>query len=87
MKFLKDVKDYPYLIIDIRDSGGNTAYWEKIISSLLNEPITIKRYCLIRGGEYSMENYYSKLESDDLIIDDIKNYPYYDDSPNEIKMI
>lgn len=86
MKFLKDVKNYPYLIIDIRDnSGGNTAYWEKIISSLLNEPITIKRYCLIRGGEYSMENYYSKLESDDLIIDDIKNYPYYDDLPNEIK--
>ncbi len=32
-----------------------------------------------------MENYYSKLESDDLIIDDIKNYPYYDDLPNEIK--
>jgi len=86
MKFLEDVKDYPYLIIDIMDNeGGYTSYWENIILSLINEPIKIRRYNLIRGGEYSMENYYSKLFSDNLIIDDIKNYPYYDDLPNDIK--
>lgn len=86
MKFLEDVKNYPYLIIDImNNSGGNTAYWEKIILSLLNEPITIKRHYLIRGGEYSMKNYYSKMDSNNLIMDDIRNYPHYNDFPKEIK--
>ena len=86
MEFLQDVKNYPYLMIDIMDNdGGYTGYWEKIILSLINEPITIKSNYLIRGGEYSMENYYSKYDSNNLIIDDIKNYPNYNDLPKEIK--
>ena len=86
MEFLQDVKNYPYLMIDIMDNdGGYTGYWEKIILSLINEPITIKSNYLIRGGEYSMEHYYSKYDSNNLIIDDIKNYPNYNDLPKEIK--
>ncbi|KYH29723.1 peptidase family S41 [Clostridium tepidiprofundi DSM 19306] len=58
-KFLKEIKDYPNLIIDIRGNGGGSEnYWmQNIVSPLLNEKITTINYMLFRGGEYNKKFY------------------------------
>ncbi|QCX33128.1 peptidase S41 [Caloramator sp. E03] len=49
--FLKSVKDYPYLIIDIRGNGGGSEnYYKNIISPLINKNISARFYILFRGG-------------------------------------
>jgi len=85
MNFLKDVKDYPYLIIDIMDNGGGSdAYWKRMFFSLLSEDKKIERHFLARGGEYSSKFLESELLSD-FTKDNITKCPYYDDLPGEIK--
>src|SRR5699024_6341716 len=85
MNFLKDVKDYPYLIIDIMDNGGGSdAYWKRMFFSLLSEDKKIESHFLVRGGEYSSKFLESELLSD-FTKDNITKCPYYDDLPGEIK--
>lgn len=52
--FLKSIKDYKNLIIDIRgNGGGDTNYWEKnIVSPLINSSLSSDFYYAFRGGEY-----------------------------------
>ncbi|MBL4936953.1 S41 family peptidase [Clostridium sp. YIM B02515] len=54
-RFLKDIKDYKTLIIDIRgNGGGNESYWrDYIVAPLINEPLMQKTYCIFRGGSYT----------------------------------
>lgn len=49
--FLENIKDYPYLIIDIRgNGGGDTRYWENnIVSPLISKPCKANTYCVFRG--------------------------------------
>ncbi len=52
--FLESVKDYPYLIIDIRgNGGGSTSYWEdNILKYLLNKHAEYDLYTIYRNGDY-----------------------------------
>lgn len=52
--FLKSIKDYPYLIIDIRGNGGGSEgyYMENIVPALIEKPLSTQFYCLYRGGDY-----------------------------------
>lgn len=54
--FLKSVRDYPKLIIDIRgNGGGDDGYWmNNIVSLLISKKLTANYYMLFRGGEYEM---------------------------------
>lgn len=54
--FLRSVKDYPKLIIDIRgNGGGDDGYWmNDIVSPLISKKLTARYYELFRGGEYEM---------------------------------
>jgi hypothetical protein len=56
MEFWNKIKNYPYLIIDIRDNnGGADLYWEDyIISPLINKTLEFEFYNAFRGGEYSI---------------------------------
>lgn len=53
--FFKQIKNFEYLIIDIRgNNGGDNGYWQNnLVAPLINEPISFNNYFLIRGGEYS----------------------------------
>lgn len=53
--FLKQVKDFKTLILDIRGNGGGSSdYWRiHIVPQLINKPITYNTYYLYRGGDYA----------------------------------
>lgn len=49
--FLKEIKDYDKLLIDIRDNpGGTDRYWmENIIAPLIKEEVSVDTYFFVRG--------------------------------------
>jgi len=53
-EFLNQVKNYPYLIIDVRGNpGGNDMYWmENIVAPLIDKPLKTNYYIVVRNGEY-----------------------------------
>jgi hypothetical protein len=86
-KFLSEVNQYPYLIIDIRGNGGGaTKYWrENIVAPLTKKKIKATLYLALRNGQYTVPflNYYyggvkslfvNKIKFDRL--PENKNYPY-----------
>lgn len=54
LEFLTSVKDYPYLIIDIRGNvGGAERYWQDLlVAPLIAKPIATAFYVSFRSGEY-----------------------------------
>ncbi|TCO64233.1 S41 family peptidase [Caldanaerobacter subterraneus] len=80
--FLKNIKDYPYLIIDISgNGGGNTLYWvDAIVNPLLDKgnEVENKEYWktyLIRNGAYVMNVMREYLPKDSLKpIEKLPNY-------------
>lgn len=77
-KFLANVKDYPYLIIDIRGNGGGSEnYWmENIVEPLLSETKAFNSYLLFKGGKYIEPFIKSRLggtEPMSLFPDDLNN--------------
>ncbi|SHI43911.1 S41 family peptidase [Lutispora thermophila] len=50
-KFLKEVKDYEKLIIDIRgNTGGFDDYWKNIVGFLIDDTLKAEYYCFYRGN-------------------------------------
>ncbi len=85
VNFLKSVKGYPYLIIDIMDnSGGSDSNWYKMVNLLLNENKKVEYNILIRGGEYSKQFLESKVYSN-FNKEDITKCPYYNELPDYVK--
>ncbi|WDV46680.1 S41 family peptidase [Clostridiaceae bacterium M8S5] len=62
-KFLKSIKDYQALIIDIRgNGGGDTRYWTKnIVPLLINRPTECTGYIAYRGGNFGEQFIKQKL--------------------------
>lgn len=86
--FLKNVKHYPYLIIDISGNGGGSSiYWlETIIDPLLNQELSEVKYeniCIVRGGDYSMK-YFEKAHPD-IRENKIEKLKCYSSMPKEVK--
>jgi hypothetical protein len=52
-EFLESIRDFDYLIIDIRgNSGGADVLWrEHLLPCLLDEPLFLTNYNLVRGGD------------------------------------
>lgn len=90
-KFLKKAKDYPKLVIDIRQNGGGSIeYWSKfLLPRLLDKSMKISNYLFFKGGSRSMilledgEYDYEKLQNIDLASmklkhkENLKDFSYY----------
>lgn len=83
--FLKDIKNYKALIIDIRgNGGGDSGYWsDNIVPMLINKPIDNTEYVAYRGGSF-LEQFiksrsgfgYDKLEPiSNINKENLKNLP------------
>ncbi|MBE3579429.1 MAG: S41 family peptidase [Caldanaerobacter subterraneus] len=68
--FFREIKDYPYLIIDIRgNGGGNVTYWiENIVKPLVYKKITYRTYTVVKNYDIKYTKTLDKLPKD-------KNYP------------
>lgn len=55
LHFLKEIKDYETLIIDIRgNGGGSTEYWmDSLVAPLINKTLQSNAYYLFRNSEYT----------------------------------
>jgi len=73
--FLKEIRDYRSLIIDIRgNGGGSTNYWQRnIVSLLTDKPLAMKCYVLFRNLEYLKPFLKHKLFYGYFSLKDIKN--------------
>lgn len=85
--FLKEVKDYPYLIIDIRGNGGGSAlYWENnIVDPLINKKLCAKYYYAFNDGEYIKPFLKSKLGLKYLLKRPAKDLPLHEKYPSKLK--
>ena len=88
--FLRSIKDYPYLIIDISDNkGGDGQYWlEAIVGPLRDnlkgvENLSIEEISLVRGGDYVVEILENFVP--DLRNNTIDKLPMYNLLPMEVK--
>ena len=68
--FFIEIKDYPYLIIDIRgNGGGNITYWIKnIVEPLIFRKITYQTYTIVKNYDIKYTKTLDKLPKG-------KNYP------------
>ena len=81
--FYSKIKDFPYLIIDIRGNGGGSdMYWmSNIVSSLTPKKLESQIYALIRGDGFDLyTDYYFDIFSKGSInkiksMDEIKSKP------------
>ena len=53
INYLNEIKDYPFLIIDIRgNGGGDSRYWAYfLLPNIIDKKYEIKNYLLIKSGE------------------------------------
>ncbi|HHW58503.1 MAG TPA: peptidase S41 [Clostridia bacterium] len=86
-KFFKEIKDYPYLIIDIRgNSGGNDMYWmENIVAPLIDKPLKTDYYMIMRNGEYINPFIKAKLNFSLPTLKSTKELPQNLNFPYDIK--
>jgi predicted small secreted protein len=82
-KFFEIIREYPNLIIDIRDNrGGSDKYWQElIVSPNLSESKTSNRYYLIRQS--NLTNTFLEAKFDDDSILPIENLPDFDNINKE----
>lgn len=61
--FYTEIKDYPYLIIDIRGNGGGSDYyWQKnILEPLLEQKITVNSYIIHREDPFVKKFFQARL--------------------------
>lgn len=80
-KFLQQVQDYPYLIVDIRGNGGGSdGYWRNnLVAYLLNKHTYYDAHLLYKDSDYIkpfIEDRYSLFEAKPTTqLPDNKNYP------------
>ena len=85
MIFWRVIREYPYLIIDIRGNrGGSDSYWRSsIVKKINNQGLEYKLYIAYRGGDYSLPFIKAKMGEYPLReIEDLHSKPNY---PSELK--
>lgn len=83
--FLKEVKNYENLIIDIQaNGGGNTAYWEEaFIRPNISEPINSRLVRLMKDTQLTRQFYMEGYKDSTLSLEAVKNDKKFKNLPKE----
>lgn len=71
INYLNEIKDYPFLIIDIRgNGGGDSGYWQNfLLPKIIDKKYETKNYLFIKSGEL-----YEKIFRQERFDNDIKTF-------------
>lgn len=71
INYLNEIKDYPFLIIDIRgNGGGDSGYWQNfLLPKIVDKKYETKNYLFIKSGEL-----YEKIFRQERFDNDIKTF-------------
>lgn len=71
INYLNEIKDYPFLIIDIRgNGGGDSGYWQSfLLPKIVDKKYETKNYLFIKSGEL-----YEKIFRQERFDNDIKTF-------------
>lgn len=79
--YIKEIKDYQSLIIDIRgNTGGDDQYWIDLVSNISDKRYKCKGYRLFRNSSNVIENY---TKSRNLNLNNIDELPILSNMPKE----
>lgn len=80
INYLNEIKDYPFLIIDIRGNGGGYSnYWQNfLLPKILDKKYETKNYFLTKSGE-EYEKIYKQLEFKNDVKTFLDNSSFSDD--------
>jgi C-terminal processing protease CtpA/Prc len=85
--FLRSIKDYSYLIVDIRGNGGGSdGYWGgNIVPYLISSNLSVKNYLLFKDGEHIQPFIDNKLGMSNMKLQPISELPLNKNYPKEIQ--
>ena len=79
--YIKEIKDYKSLIIDIRGNvGGNDKYWVDLVSNISDKNYKCRGYRLVRNSSKVIENY---TKARNVKLNDIDELPMLSNAPKE----
>lgn len=79
--YIKEIKDYQSLIIDIRgNTGGDDQYWIDLVSNISDKRYKCKGYRLFRNSSNVIENY---TKSRNVNLNNIDELPILSNMPKE----
>lgn len=84
INYLNEIKDYPYLIIDIRgNGGGDSGYWQNfLLPKIVDKKYETKNYLFIKLGKL-----YEKIFRQERFDNDIKTFLDNSSFSNDVKKI
>ncbi|UQK59775.1 S41 family peptidase [Fenollaria massiliensis] len=84
INYLNEIKDYPFLIIDIRgNGGGDSRYWQDfLIPKIIDRKYETKNYLLIKSGKL-----YEKMFKQLQFKNDVKTFLDNSSFNNDVKKI
>ena len=79
--YIKEIKDYKSLIIDIRGNvGGDDKYWVDLVSNISDKNYKCRGYRLVRNSSKVIENY---TKARNVKLNDIDELPMLSNAPKE----
>lgn len=84
INYLNEIKDYPFLIIDIRgNGGGDSGYWQNfLLPKIVDKKYETKNYLFIKLGKL-----YEKIFRQERFDNDIKTFLDNSSFSNDVKKI
>lgn len=84
INYLNEIKDYPFLIIDIRgNGGGDSRYWAYfLLPNIIDKKYETKNYLLIKSGELN-----KKIIEQMNFNKDVKTFLYNSSFSDDVKKI
>lgn len=86
--YLKDIKDYPILVLDIRGNpGGNLEYWSQfLLPKIVDKEYSMKNYIFTRDSQL-LDDYNRQLNVKKITKTDLNNFNFPEETLNIVNQL